>query len=161
MFAELEKQASLLSRKLQAMDEEDHRALDIRWIRRWTPENSRELADMLDRLKSTASEAASRLAKEKGGRGRRHTRTGTHDGWLVRECAHLLRERGQRLPISRAGNLFTVASAVYATATGREPLETLGDKCKRAAGLLRDMDQAEKQGDAERGPRLEDEFDQL
>lgn len=133
--------ARKLERKLQTGTELHHRALTgARWLVDWSPGDTAALCETLKRLQETAGRAIGSPALEgRSGRGKRFMRTGTLTGWLACELAYLLDERGLPVTAYEGGVLAKLAQSVFSYATGKEAPQTVSDKAKRAATLMKKM----------------------
>ena len=141
-MAGLEQAANVLSRKLAMLTTEEHYdALNRqRFLHEdWTPSETRDLMELLSRLRAAIAEAVTNPELADRGGNRAFGVEGTVSGWLVKEVAEIVCQRRLYNAISRTGVIAQVAALIHEFATGEEAPEQLFDKAKRAAGLLRSM----------------------
>lgn len=169
--AELEDLAKLgtrLARKLHVADRDGVLALNgWRWLPAWGADRLNALAIEVDQLAQAAREASQQPELSRSGRGVRPGVIGTPAGWLAREVADLVKATGHPLTISRDGTAARVAALIWQAVTGADAPETVADRCKEAARLLRLMDLPsasdvmDESTDRRRGHDLEEALDAL
>ena len=162
------KLARRLARKLWLLsDDEAHALNEWRMFVQRHPQRLAALAGNLDELSQSAERAVQSDRFTKPGRGTRPRVTGTVTGWLARECATLVERQNLPLAISRDGLAARVAAAIWFAGTGEVAPDTLADKAKAAARLVRQIaepsaqDVTDEATDRRRGHDLEDALDAL
>ncbi|HEX2529430.1 MAG TPA: hypothetical protein VHL31_24450 [Geminicoccus sp.] len=150
--SDLGESANSLSRKLKALKTEEHYdALNTRHLfpQDWTVEDTQALDSMLAKLSAATEKAMNDSQLDDRGGAVVFGIKGTTIGWLVRTVGHLVQDSGLPVSVSRTGLIARIAGLIYEHATGETPPDTVGDKAKKAARLLKPLSaEAEAELDA-------------